>query len=55
MQELKTYRLDVPQVTELAFELKQAGVELPDGILTMDELMGYLLPMMKERMQQHVN
>ena len=55
VQELKTYRLDVPQVTELAFELKQAGVELPDGILTMDELMGYLLPMMKERMQQHVN
>lgn len=49
VQELKHYRLDVPQVTELAFELKLAGVELPDGILTMDELMGCLLPMMKEQ------
>lgn len=48
VDELKSYRLDVPQVTELAWELKQAGVELPDGILTMEELMQYLLPMMRE-------
>ncbi len=47
--ELKSYRLDVPQVTELAWELKQEGVSLPDGILTMDELMKYLLPALKER------
>ena len=37
VSELKKYRLDVPQVTELAYELKQAGVPLPDGILTIDE------------------
>lgn len=49
VNELKSYRLDVPQVTELAYELKQEGVDLPDGILTMDELMEHLLPMMKER------
>ena len=49
VKELKSYRLDVPQVTELAYELKQEGVDLPDGILTMDELMAHLLPMMKER------
>lgn len=48
VKELKAYRLDVPQVTELAYELKQEGVELPDGILTMDELMEHLLPMMKK-------
>ena len=36
---LKKYRLDVPQVTELAYELKMAGVELEDGILTTKELM----------------
>lgn len=54
VQELKNYRLDVPQVTELAFELKLAGVELPDGILTMDELMGCLLPMMKEQFPDRV-
>jgi energy-coupling factor transporter ATPase len=38
VEELKKLRLDVPQVTELAWELKQAGVDLPDGILTIDEL-----------------
>lgn len=47
--ELKSYRLDVPQVTELAWELKQEGVDLPDGILTIEELMKYLLPIMKTR------
>ena len=47
VEELKSYRLDVPQVTELAWELSKAGVGLPDGILTMDELMKYLLPIMK--------
>ena len=52
--ELKSYRLDVPQVTELAYELKQDGVELPDGILTMDELMEHLLPMLKERYPDEV-
>ena len=39
----------VPQVTELAYELKQAGVDLPDGILTMDELMEKLLPILHEK------
>ena len=34
---LKELRLDVPQVTELAFELKKAGLDLPDGILTIEE------------------
>lgn len=37
-EQLKRLRLDVPQVTELAYELKQAGVPLPDGILTKEEL-----------------
>ena len=38
MEKLKEYRLDVPQVTLLAHELKKAGVPVPDGILTVDEL-----------------
>lgn len=37
VEELKQYRLDVPQVTELAYELKKDGLNLPDGILTVDE------------------
>jgi energy-coupling factor transport system ATP-binding protein len=41
-EKLKSLRLDVPQVTELAYELKQAGVPLPDGILTKEELVGEL-------------
>ncbi len=35
---LKELRLDVPQVTQLAWELKQHGLPLPDGILTIEEL-----------------
>ena len=38
VEKLKEYRLDVPQVTLLAHELKEAGVPVPDGILTVDEL-----------------
>ena len=37
MEKLKEYRLDVPQATELAYELKKAGVDLPDGILSQEE------------------
>ena len=37
VEELKQYRMDVPQATELAYELKKAGIPLPDGILTPEE------------------
>jgi energy-coupling factor transporter ATPase len=36
--EIKKYRLDVPQVTELAYELRNSGVDIPEGILSADEL-----------------
>lgn len=39
---LKKYRLDVPQVTLLAHELKKSGVDIPDGILTTEELVNCL-------------
>ena len=38
VETLKAYRLDVPQATLLAWELKKAGLDLPDGILTREEL-----------------
>ncbi len=44
IEELKEYRLDVPQVTLLAWELRQAGVELPEVILTKEELVNALCP-----------
>lgn len=37
VDKLKALRLDVPQVTELAYELKKAGLPLKDGILSLDE------------------
>lgn len=38
VEKLKSYRLDVPQVTLLAYELKKSGLDLPDGILSIEEL-----------------
>ena len=38
VERLKELRLDVPQVTLLAYELKRRGLALPDGILTAEEL-----------------
>lgn len=38
VEELKSYRLDVPQATLVAHELKKAGIDLPDGILSNEEL-----------------
>ena len=42
VETLKKYRLDVPQVTLLAHELHRAGVDIPEGILTKEELVGAL-------------
>lgn len=42
VEELKALRLDVPQVTLLAHELRKAGVEIPEGILTTEELVNAL-------------
>ena len=38
VERLKELRLDVPQVTLLAYELSQRGMDLPKGILTTEEL-----------------
>lgn len=38
VRELKGYGLDVPQITELAFELREAGMPLTQGILTREIL-----------------
>ena len=48
VRELKHFRLDVPQVTELADELAEAGLPISRGVLTMDELLSQLVPYMKE-------
>lgn len=38
VEQLKKLRLDVPQVTELAYELRKSGLDIPLGILTREEL-----------------
>ena len=48
VKELKSHGLDVPQVTELAYELKEAGMPLPDGILTREQMVKELMPLLKK-------
>lgn len=48
VERLRQLRLDVPQVTELAYELKKSGLPLSDGILTMDELVAELKMLKKK-------
>ena len=38
VEKLKELRLDVPQVTLLAHELRKKGLPIPEGILTIEEL-----------------
>ncbi len=47
-EELKSYRLDVPQVTELAWVLKKEGLPLSDGILTIDQFVDEILEIRKK-------
>ncbi len=43
VETLKKYRLDVPQVTLLAYELRKQGLAISEGILTIDELVNDLM------------
>ena len=48
VERLKELRLAVPQVTLLAHDLKQAGIPLPDGILTRKELVEAITAVSRE-------
>lgn len=43
---LKTHKLDVPQATDLAFRLNGAGCKLPECVLTIDECVAALEPLL---------
>ena len=49
VRELKSHGLDVPQVTELTFALREAGMPLPEGILSREELVRELAPLLARR------
>ncbi len=42
VDKVKGHRLDVPQVTELAYQLRMSGVDIPEAILTVEELVDAL-------------
>jgi len=42
VERLRELRLDVPTATELAYELRKAGVDIPADILTREELVSAL-------------
>lgn len=48
VDELKKYRLDVPQVTMLAEELRKRGMDIPKGILHREELIEYIMKTQKK-------
>ncbi len=48
VEKLRELRLDVPAATELAYELNRAGLDLPKGILSKEELMKELVPRLKK-------
>ena len=43
VEEMKEHRLDVPQITMLAHELRKSGLDIPKGILTREELVQALM------------
>ena len=43
VEKIKALRLDVPQVTLLAHELRKKGIPLPDGILSTEELVDEIM------------
>ncbi len=48
VDELKKYRLDVPQVTMLADELRKRGMDIPKGILHREELIEHIMKAQKK-------
>ena len=47
VEKIKERGLDVPQVTELCYELKKAGFEIPDCVLTEEECVSVLEELLK--------
>ena len=49
VEKIKAIGLDVPQVTELFYELKKRGIDLPDDVITVDECERLLLERLRVR------
>lgn len=53
VDKIKEFGLDVPQVTELLYELERYGYELPKGLLTIDEAYDVLKPILQKKSKFH--
>jgi energy-coupling factor transport system ATP-binding protein len=40
VDKVKSYGLDVPQATEIAYELRKKGIDIPADIMTAEEMVG---------------
>lgn len=49
VEKLKSLGLDVPQVTELAYELRKMGIEISDDVLTVDECFDEIIRILGEK------
>jgi len=48
VDKIKEYGLEVPQVTELGYMLKKSGLDIEDGILTVDQLLDQINKMKRD-------
>lgn len=49
--ELEKIGLRIPQITKIMSQLKKRGVEVPEGILTVESAVDYLLPLIKREVK----
>ena len=47
-EELEAFGLKVPQITGIMRQLKQKGIDVPDGVLTVDEAFSALLDLLQK-------
>ena len=47
-EELESFGLKIPQITKIMRQLRQKGFDVPEGVLTVDEALSALLPLLKK-------
>ena len=47
-EELESVGLKIPQITKIMRQLRQKGFDVPEGVLTVDEALSALLPLLKK-------
>lgn len=50
--ELEKIGLRIPQITKIMSQLRKRGVDVPEGILTVDAAVNYILPLIKKEEKQ---